>query len=560
MAAVLTLGLSPGLSPIAVAQPQMTVAEPAGEAGQTKMRLMTEGQYRNIIANVFGPDIAIDPRFPPVHRMSGLLAVGTTTAGVSSSDAESFHNMAYAVADQVVDDAHRNVLIPCRPADPKAADKACAEKFLSRVGPLLYRRKLTDAELRVSVDEAAQSAKRFGSFYNGLSFALGGMLASPKFLFFVEQSEPDPQHPGQYRLTSYSLATRLSLLLWNATPDAALLEAAEFGKLQDPAVRGQQIQAMIGSPRFEQGVRAFFSDMYAFEDFDTLAKDGSIYPAYSASSTADAAEQMLKFLSYEVIDKDSDYRDLFTSRTTFISPSLAPLYKVAAPSGEWAKYETALDGERRGLLMQIGFLAAHAHPGRSSATRRGRALRELVLCQPVPDPPPNVDFSIIEDPKATFHNARDRLTAHRANPTCAGCHALMDPAGLALEQFDGAGEFRTTENGYPIDTSGQLDGIKFSDARGLSQAVHDDPATTACLVNRVVSYATGRPMTRKDRALLAYFGDRFSHDGYRVKALMRLVAASAAMSQVSPPKADTTSTSVKTASAPRRAQQNEVKS
>jgi hypothetical protein len=364
------------------------------------------------------------------------------------------------------------------------------------------------------------------------------MLESPNFLFVIEQSERDPANPGALRLTDYSLATRLSLLLWNAGPDDSLLDAAGSGKLHDPRGLDQQVQAMIASPRFEDGVRAFFSDMFGFsgygqgEDFDNLAKDASIYPLFTGRSVEDAQEQFLKILVNNVIDNNGDYRDIFTTHTTYLSPVLAPLYGVPAPSSEWAEYVLPANGQREGILTQIGFLAVHAHPGRSSATRRGRALRELVLCENIPDPPPNVDFSVVEDPTAHYHTLRERVAAHSNDPGCAGCHKMMDPMGLSLENFDGAGQFRATENGAPIDASGALDGVKFINAAGLAEAVHDNPATTSCLVNRVVSYALGRTMTRKDNALLAYFDQRFAVDGYRVKALMRNVATSSAMSRV----------------------------
>jgi len=533
-AAVAVLGPSIGTSSRALAQSQTaSIEEPAGEAGQTRMRLITEAQYRNTIANIFGADIKVDTRFPPTRRLSGLMAVGAASAGVSASDVESFHARAYAIADQVVSPERRADLVRCQPADPKAADAVCAGRFLKAAGRLLYRRPLTEAELKAVVGKAGEAAGRFNSFYSGVSFALAGMLTSPQFLFVAEQSEPDPGHPGQLRLTGLSLATRISLLLWNAYPDDELLRSAESGRLHDPAERARQADAMIASPRFEQGVRAFFGDMFAFESFNNLAKDGMIYPAFTNNSVTDAAEQTLKLLVDHVVDKDADYRDVFTTRTTFLTPSLAPLYNVPAPSSEWAKYRGVLERDRSGLLTQVGFLATQAHTGRSSPTRRGRAIRELVLCQHVPDPPPNVDFSIVEDPHAKFKNARERLRAHNTDPVCAGCHKITDPIGLALENFDGAGQHRTLENGAPIDASGELDGVGFKDAAGLGEAVRNNPGMPECLVQRVFAYAVGRATTDRDSDLLGYFNGRFQADGYRVKALMRTVAVSRALERVS---------------------------
>ena len=193
-----------------------------------------------------------------------------------------------------------------------------------------------------------------------------------------------------------------------------------------------------------------------------------------------------------------------------------------------------------GLLTQIAFLAAHAHPGRSSATLRGKALRELLLCQKVPRPPPNVDLSLNEDPKSTLHTARERLAAHRANPICAGCHKLTDPIGLALEHFDGAGVYRATERGAPIDASGNLDGRNYTDAAGLAQAVHDHPALPNCLVSRLYAYATGGAPVASDADVLKYFDAQFAGQGYKLPALLRSIALSNAFDTITGAPATTT--------------------
>jgi hypothetical protein len=195
-----------------------------------------------------------------------------------------------------------------------------------------------------------------------------------------------------------------------------------------------------------------------------------------------------------------------------------------------------------GFLTQIAFLSMYAHPGRSSATKRGRALREALLCQKVPDPPPNVDFSLFEDPKTTFRTARDRLTAHRKNPVCAGCHKITDPIGLALENFDGAGQFRTEEKGAVIDSSGALDGNQFTDAVGLGKALHDHPALPTCLVSRFYAYALGGSPSTQDKEMLSYFEKRFAADGYRVPQLLKTIALSKVFEDVRAPMPEATLT------------------
>ena len=530
--------------------PSDVQAEPAGSEGRATMRLLTAEQYRNTIANLFGSDIDVQGKFPPVRRIADLEALGTTSSGVSASDVELYRRLAANIARQVVQPPHRGDLIFCKPADPKAADPACAEQVIRRVGNLIYRRPLSAAEVTEAVELAGKGAATTNDFYNGLSFPIARMLASPKFVFVAEQVEPDPDRPGSYRLNSYSLASRLSLFLWNAAPDEHLLSLAASDRLQDKQTRSQVIKEMIASPRFEDGVRAFFTDMLALDQISTLAKDPQTYPNFNGLATADTVEQTLKILVDHVVDKDADYRDVFTTRTTFLSPNLAPLYGVPAPSSAWARYELPAGSERIGLLTQTAFLSINAHPARSSATRRGRALRELVLCQRVPDAPPNVDFSIVNNPNTSFKTARQRLAAHREDSACAGCHRITDPMGLALENFDGAAQFRATESGVKIDATGDLDGVAFTGPSGLAEAVRNNPATASCLVERTSSYAFARKLKSTDKALLKYFEADFAHHGYRVKALMSEVANSHAFSQVS---ADPTKVQVAAASLPAKA-------
>src|SRR5205085_2470966 len=178
----------------------------------------------------------------------------------------------------------------------------------------------------------------------------------------------------------------------------------------------------------------------------------------------------------------------YTTRETFMSQALGPIYGVTALPG-WTPFTFPENSGRSGIMMQVSFLAVHAHPGRSSPTLRGKAIREILLCQPVPPPPPNVDFSLVDNPPPNIKTQRERLELHRKNPVCAGCHKITDPLGLTLEQFDGAGQYRDSERGSPIDVSGALDGKPFTDVVGLGHAIHDHPALTSCLVKRAYSYA-----------------------------------------------------------------------
>ena len=500
---------------------------------------MSASQYANTIAHIFGSDIAANAQFAPLQRTDGLLALGASTAGVPFGEMQKLQRAAALVAAQVVDNgnldlgvpSHRDSLIPCRPADETRADAACASAFLGMTGRLVYRRPLSEARLAQMVDEAGKSAVQLKDFYAGLASVLEGMLISPEVLLIHDRSEPDPERPGRRRLDAYSYAARLSLFLWNAAPDDRVLRAAESGELSTPKGRARVVDMMLASPRLEEGVRGFFDDMMAFDAFDNLAKDASAYPAETGATLAAAREQTLRTIYDHLVVKKADYRDLFTTRSTFMSPDLGAIYRVATPRG-WVPYEFPERSPRIGLLTHVSFLASHAHPGRSSATRRGKALRELLLCQPVPLPPPNVDFSLVEDPTANFRTARERVGAHLENPVCAGCHRITDPMGLALENFDGAGQYRATERGVQIDPSGVLDGKQFKDLTGLADAVRNHPALPSCLVRRVLSHGTGSPIQNDDRPLVDFFTAKFVEKGYRYTDLLREIVLSPAFYDV----------------------------
>ncbi len=513
------------------AQTASKVSEPETDGSEKRLRLMTQDQYLNTLAYVFGPDVRPDAYFPPTQRTDGLVSLGAAKAGITPTRMEVFQKAAVTVSALIVDPARRNFVITCKPTNENAADPACASKVVSEVGRLMSRRPLTADKRDAFVEEANVAADKLKDFYAGLGVALEAMLVSPNVLFIAERSEPDPNHPGQHRLDAYSLATRLSLFLWNAAPDDELLKAAQSGEIHTQKGLTKQIDRMLASARLEQGVRALFDDMYGFDAFNALSKDTAIYPTFTGQALTDAREETLRVIVDQLIRKDGDYRDLFTTRETFISPALAGIYRLPAPP-TWTRYEFPEGSQRAGILTHISFLASHSHPGRSSATLRGKALRELLLCQPVPPPPANVDFSAVENPRPGDRTARDRVGFHLENPVCAGCHKITDPMGLALENFDGEGRWRDTEGGAAIDASGSLDGKNFKDVIGLGQALHDHPALTSCLVRRAYAYGTGGPTSNADRPLLAYFNTRFGEQGYKVPDLMRTIALSRAFSQI----------------------------
>jgi hypothetical protein len=507
-------------------------SESSAAGSAKRLRLITSDQYLNILSYAFGDDIKVDTNFAPLSRADGLLQNGAASAGVSSAQMEQYQRAASTISARIVNPAHRDFTVRCKPADKTAPDPACAAAFLSETGRVLFRRPLRPGERDQAVADAAAGATRFKDFYAGLGVAIEGLLMSPQFLYFEDMVEADPAKRGMQRFDAYTVASRLSFFLWNAAPDDALLRAAETGEILTPKGFEKTIDRMIASARLETGVRAFFDDMFHFDAFDALAKDTETYPNFTGVTASDAREQTLRTVVDHLIVKKRDYRDLFTTRDTFVSPSLAPIYNVSVST--WSPYQFPRDSQRAGLLTQASFLALRSHPGRSSPTLRGKALREIFLCQNVPPPPGNVDFSALENPNPNIRTQRERVNQHLHNPVCAGCHKITDPTGLALENFDGAGQFRTEEKGAPIDTSGSLDGQTFKDVVGLGNALRNHPALTSCLVKRAYSYATGGPVAPDDSAILASIHERFAAGGFKFPALLKAIVSDPTFLRVKP--------------------------
>ena len=490
------------------------------------MRRLTEAQYRNVIADVFGPDVVVAGRIEPIVRpVHEMIASGAAEASISPAGLDQFDAMGRNIAAQVFGEQRRSQFVPCAPKDEKVADAACAAKVLAPLGRYLFRRPMSPAEQAFFVKLAGDGAGPTGSFHKGLELALAAMLTSPRFLYIVETAEPDPAKPGELRLDAWSRAARLSFLLWNTTPNETLLKAAEAGKLTDQAQLSTLAETMVASPRFEQGVGAFFADMLLFEKFDELSKDPVIYPYFNQDVVQALPEQMLRTITDHLVARRGDYRDLFTTQRTFMTRSLGGLYQVpVGRSAGWVPYEFAPGDDRAGLLGQAGFLALYSHSGRSSPTLRGRAVRELLMCQPVPNPPGNVNFTAVQETgNKAKPTARIRLLAHATDPSCSGCHKITDPIGLSLERFDGLGMARKTENAALIDASGEMDGKLFQGAIGLGKTMAESSSTTQCLSMRALSYATGR--SGEDVSNYVEGLERkFAAGGYGIRALFSQIA------------------------------------
>lgn len=492
---------------------------------------VTGDQYERTIHYIFGSAIEMDAnQGQPGFREEGLLAVGDRKLTIPSSELERYDRLARQVAQQVVEEpGRRDMLIQCRPSDEARPDTACARGFVERVGPLLFRRPLAETEIADLVAVHKEAATRLQSFNAGMAVLVSRMLVDPEFLFRVERSTRDPEDPTVLHLDSYSRASRLSYFLWDAAPDSELIDAAAAGELDTERGLMRQVDRMIASPRMEDGVRTFFADMLGFDGYETLSIDTKLYPKFTRSAEEDSREQTLRTIVYHLLNQNGDYRDLFTTRETFLTPSLAALYGVPLSREQelggavpWVHYKFSEHDPYVGILSHASFVSLHSHPARSSPTLRGKALREHLLCQKVPAPTGDIAFDLPNNPD--FKTVRQQLTAHSSEPMCAGCHKITDPMGLSFEQFDTAGGFRTMENGEPIDATGRLAGKNFDGVAELAAIVRDDPALTSCVINRTFAFGTARNPTKDDRQWLSSLHKEMMEEGVTWRELVRRIA------------------------------------
>jgi Protein of unknown function (DUF1592)/Protein of unknown function (DUF1588)/Protein of unknown function (DUF1585) len=484
--------------------------------------------------------------FEPTIRVGGLQAASTTVLSVTPVGFESFTKMADSIAVQVTAEKYRAKL-PCAPKDGKAPDDACTGQILSHYGMMLFRRPLTNDEVKSRVALARTMAEKQKDFYAGLRYGLASLLQASDFVFRKEIAVPAADKKS-YTLEPFSRATRLSYLLWNTTPDHELLEAAQKGDLDTQGGLDKEVTRLMASPRLEVGMRAFFNDMMELDTFDTVSKDSILYPKWGSAIATSAKEETLRTMINLSLKENGDMRDLMTTKKTFINRNLAAIYQLPFSfSSDWVPYEFAADSGRSGLLTQASMLTMFSHPGRSSPTKRGVALMDILLCEPTPAPPANVDFSVVNDVSGALKTVRERLTAHATNPTCASCHNHSDPIGLTLEGFDTIGGRRTKENGAVIDVSVAIKGDKFAGGEGLGKYLHDNPKFTACVARKMFAYGRGENTEDVSASAFKASYKSFQDSGYHLRALLKGMASSPEFYGAPTPSAESTSSATKVA-------------
>ncbi len=404
-------------------------------------------------------------------------------------------------------------------------DESCAKKILSGLARRAYRRPVTDGDVQtlLGLYKAGRSKKGFEA---GIEIALRAILVSPDFLFRIER-DPVPQSgmaPGAaYRISDVELASRLSFFLWSSIPDDPLLDLAERGKLQDPAILEQQVRRMLADPRSKALVGNFAGQWLYLRNMLTARPDEKEFPDFDENLREALQQETELFLESTMLREDRSVVDLLNADYTFVNERLARFYGIPNVYGSQFRRVTLSDDNRKGLLGKGGVLMVTSYPTRTSPTLRGKWVMENILGTPPPPPPPNVP-SLKDDKDVKALTMRQRMEQHRANPACAVCHTRMDPLGFALENFDAIGKYRTTLGATktPIDVSGVLpDGTKFQGAAGLREILLSHPeqfVTTA--TEKLLIYALGRGVDYYDAPAIRKITREAAPSGFRWSSII----------------------------------------
>jgi hypothetical protein len=398
--------------------------------------------------------------------------------------------------------ASRQKVFTCRPATGASPteETACATEILRSLARQAYRRPVTPEDVQGLVN-FYDMGRKGGNFDSGVRTALQAMLASPSFVFRTE-ARPAGVKPGEnYRISDLDLASRMSFFIWSAPPDEALLAAAAAGKLREPAELERQTRRMLADPRSESLATRFAVAWLKLADIENVVPDALLFPNFD-KTLGQAMRRETELLFDSVVREDRSLLTLLTADYTFVNERLALHYRIPGVLGNRFRRVDIKDDYRKGLLGQGGILTMTSHADRTSPVVRGKWIMETLMGTPPPPPPPNVPM--LEETKAVqdgrILTVRERLESHRANAACNSCHRMIDPIGLALENFDPTGVWRIKDAGAPIDASTVLfDGTAINSPVSLRQAIlRYSEAFVGTVTENLMTYALGRRVQYSD--------------------------------------------------------------
>lgn len=463
------------------------------DPGRVTLRRLNRLEYNNTVRDLLGDDTRPADEFPR-DDVSGdgfdndgdVLALSPLLLEKYDAAARGLSEAALAEGSEA-----RRRFLGCDPAVVGAEE--CARSFFREFGLRAYRRPLDADEVERLVAVVTLTLDEEGTYEEGIGLAIRAMLMSPSFLFRVELHDG----AGVRELDGYELASRLSYFLWASMPDDELLALAGSGDLVSERVLRQQVDRMFEDPRAEGFYESFAGQWLGVRELEHVSPDPAVFDGWDPELARSMERESLAFVR-AVVEEGGSVSTLLDADFTFVDERLARHYGLPGVTGDELRRVPLSDGQRGGVLRLGSVLTVTSHPDTTSPVRRGKWILDQILCEPPPDPPPDVDAFFGNGPAG--ESTRDRLARHREDPACAVCHDVIDPLGLAFENYDGIGRWRTEDNGAAIDASGELPGGRgFDGAEELAGILERDERAATCVTRKLVTFALGRGLDDADR-------------------------------------------------------------
>ncbi len=455
------------------------------DVGLTALPRLTPAEYNNTVQYLLK-----DTTLRPGDSFSGS-ASAVDGAAVSKNEVAQYVEAAERMAAKAV--TNMAALLSCDTAT--VGEDECAKRFIDSFGRRAYRRALVD-EQRNGLFNVYRVNKAAAGFAKGIETVVQAFLLSPEFIYRVEVGTPSGT-ANINRLDGYELATRLSYLLWATTPDDTLLSSAAMGKMDTVDGIRTEVRRMMGDTKTRRTITAFH-DQWLLDDFSSLTKDTRVYATFTPALRQAMRDETVKFAENVVADGDGRLQTLFTAPYTMVNATMATFYGMPGITGTAFVKADVDPAQRAGLLTHPSLMSLYAKANMSSPIFRGKFVREGLLCQHIPEfggeikpPDPNPNLT-----------TRQLFAEHTKNPSCAGCHTLMDPLGFGFENYDGIGRYRTTDNKKPVDANGEVTGTaavdgKYVGAVELAKKLAASSEVHECVANQWFMYAFGRDITNK---------------------------------------------------------------
>lgn len=493
------------------------------------LRRLTHAQFNNTVRDLLQDESRLADQFPPEDFVNGFRNQ-YRAQNTSPLLAEAYSAAAEKLARKAFLGGDAQGLVPCKPSSP--ADAGCRDRFLEVFGRRAFRRPLQAPELARYRKLFTTEALAKKQFLAGAQLIVEVMLQSPNFLMRTENGL-DPA------LKPYETAGRLSYFLWNSMPDDVLLAAAAAGELESAEGIEKQARRMLTSPKAREAVDEFLAEWLRFDRLSGTVRERRLYPQFSAELTLAMTEETRRLVAHLVWNKQN-FMELFSANYSFLNSELAKLYGVPAPAAEYGRVELPKESGRGGILGHASFLTMTSKPAETSITARGLFVREQLMCQEVPQPPPGVNANLPLVTKERPMTQRERLGVHLSNPGCASCHSLIDPIGYGMERFDAIGGYRQKmkltifpqrfERGeepttveLDLDTGGSVIGLPdsaFSNPRELGIILAASAQCQQCVVKQVFRYLAGRHEEPADRVILERAFADFRQSGFQFQELL----------------------------------------